>query len=127
MVSIGKCLAPCEDREMRSSRRLQWALALLVAALAAPVARPSPAAASLEETGKAAQRAADSAFDLVLLRPLSTAALVVGSTFFVVSAPFVAPMGFVRHGASLEGLRPAFSTFVYAPYEYAIKRDLGDL
>ena len=93
-------------------------MALLVAALVAPVAGARPAAASLDETAKAAQRAADSAFDLVLLRPLSTAALVVGSTFFVVSVPFVAPF---------EGVRPAFSTFVYAPYEYVIKRDLGDL
>jgi hypothetical protein len=97
-----------------------------VAALLAPVAGTRPAAASLEETANASLRVVESAFDLMLLRPLSGSALVVGSVLFVVAAPFVAPMGLVKHGASFEGLRPAFTTFVFAPYEYAIQRDLGD-
>jgi hypothetical protein len=126
-VSIGKQLARCEDRPMRRSRRSRLRGALLVAALLAPMvaSRPAPAA-SLQETVNATQRVGESAFDLVILRPLSGAALVVGSAFFVASAPFVAPMGFVRYGASFEGWRPAFSTFVYAPFEYVILRDLGD-
>ena len=102
---------------MRRSQRSRWGVALLAAALLGPVAGPRPAAASFEETANASQRVADSAFDLILLRPLSGAALVVGSAFFVAAAPFVAPF---------EGLRSAWGTFVYAPYDYAIKRDLGD-
>ena len=103
---------------MRRSRRSQWGGALLAAALLALIASPRPVeAASLEETGKASLRALDSAFDLVVLRPLSGSALVVGSVMFVAAAPFVAPF---------EGLEPAFGAFIYAPYEYAIVRDLGD-
>lgn len=87
-----------------------------MAALLGPVAGPRRAA-SLEETAKASLRVAESAFDLVVLRPLSGSALVVGSVFFVTAAPFVAPF---------EGLGPAWGTFVFAPYEYAIQRPLGD-
>ena len=48
---------------------------------------------------------------------MSMTALVAGSIFFVASVPLVAPF---------EGIRPAWSTFVYAPYEYTILRGLGD-
>jgi hypothetical protein len=62
-------------------------------------------------------RFGEGAFDVLVLRPLSAAALLVGSAMFVVSTPIVAPF---------EGVGPAWSAFVYAPFEYTILRPLGD-
>ena len=57
------------------------------------------------------------AYDVTILRPLNACAVVLGSVFFVASAPFVAP---------LIGIRTAWDVFVYAPYEYTFERELGD-
>ena len=57
------------------------------------------------------------AFDLVVLRPLNAAALVLGGVFFCASAPFVWPS---------EGLSTAYDVFIYAPYEYTVVRPLGE-
>ena len=107
----------------RSSRWLGGvtAAAWLALALHADSAR----AADFSRTASLAARLSEATFDVVVLRPLSAVALVVGSMFFVVSAPLVAPAG-IWSGGPLEGLRPSWSTFVYAPYEYTVVRDLGD-
>ena len=100
-------------------RRSRWTGALLIAAwLAFVVQADSAQASGLSRTAKLASRFTDATFDIVVLRPLSMVALVVGSAFFVASVPLVAPF---------EGVRPAWSTFVYAPYEYTIVRKIGDL
>jgi len=99
-----------------------------VAAVAlALVLQTGPAqAAVLERTGHFAKRFGEATFDILILRPLSVTALVAGSAFFVASAPFSTPDGWIRTGSFREGIRPAWSTFVYAPFEYTILRDLGD-
>lgn len=100
----------------RSGRRGFWARArraslLLALSLGLSLAGAAPAqAVSFTEVR-------DAAFDVVVLRPLNTAAVVLGSVFFVASVPFVAP--FV-------GVRSAWDVYVYAPYEYAFERELGD-
>ena len=103
---------------MRDRRTSRWvggaiAAAWLAVALHADTAR----AADFSRTANLAKHFTDGAFDVVVLRPLSAVALVVGSVFFVASAPLVAPF---------EGVRPAWNTFVYAPYEYTVVRGLGD-
>lgn len=55
-------------------------------------------------------------FDLVVLRPLSATALVLGAGCFALSAPFVYPF---------EGIDTAWDVFVYAPFEYTFLRQLG--
>ncbi len=84
------------------------ALALLVGMT---LAAAQPAAAAGYEDGLAI------AFDVAVLRPLNAAALALGTIFFAVSAPLVAPSG---------GVATAWDVFVYAPYEYTVLRDLGD-
>lgn len=56
-------------------------------------------------------------FDVVLLRPLSAVATIVGVPFFVASVPFVAPAGEIM---------TSLDVFVLAPADYTIKRPLGD-
>jgi hypothetical protein len=68
-------------------------------------------------TAAFASRFAEASFDVAVLRPLSTVALVAGSAFFVASVPLVAPF---------EGLGPSWNAFVYAPYEYVVLREIGD-
>lgn len=112
------------SRSVRQPGRSQWVHALAAAAL---VLHASPArAAGLERTREFAARFGEAAFDLMILRPLSGAALAAGSIFFVASAPLSAPEGWIRTGSFVEGVRPAWSTFVYAPYEYTILREIGD-
>ena len=56
--------------------------------------------------------------DVVWVRPLNLAALAVGTAFFAISVPLVAPF---------EGVGTAWDVFVYAPYEYTFLRPIGDL
>jgi hypothetical protein len=91
--------------------------AVIAASLALVVHAGSAQAAVFEQTGRFASRFTEATFDVLVLRPMSMTALVAGSIFFVASVPLVAPF---------EGIRPAWSTFVYAPYEYTILRGLGD-
>jgi hypothetical protein len=100
--------------------------AVIGAALALVVHADSAQAASFEQTGKFASRFGEAAFDLLVLRPLSASALLAGSAFFVASAPLVAPYETFRTGDVVEAVHPAWSVFVYAPYEYTVLRDLGD-
>ncbi len=104
-------MTPSDDPRRRS-RRAGSALAL-AAALALAVA---PRAAGAVSAGEVA----DVAFDVVVLRPLNATAVVLGAVFFVGSAPFVAPF------EGREGVETAWDIFVYAPWEYAVLRDLGE-
>jgi hypothetical protein len=99
--------------------RSRWIGAALAVAWLAAVAPASSAQAdgALSRTGHMMGRFGEGAFDVIWLRPLSATALVVGSAMFVVSAPIVAPF---------EGLSPAWSAFVYAPFEYTVLRPIGD-
>jgi len=83
-------------------------------------AQARAASDSLEAAGNVGEQA----FDLAWLRPLSAAALLAGSVFFVATVPLVAPYDAVR--GSFDGVRGAWSTLVYAPYEYTVLRDLGE-
>jgi hypothetical protein len=86
--------------------------------LGPPLRAPEP---TLRERVVDALEAADGVaapvFDLIVLRPLGAAAMVVGVPFFVASAPFVGPTG---------GLPRAFDVFVYAPVDYTLLRPLGE-
>jgi hypothetical protein len=99
--------------------------ALLAAAWFVLVLRAGSAhAAVLDRTAEFFPRFGEVAFDVVVLRPLSIAALAAGSAFFVASVPLVGPYEGVR--GSTDGIRSSWQTFVYAPYEYTILRGLGD-
>jgi hypothetical protein len=99
--------------------------AIAIAACIAVFASAAPARAAEESESKVFPlRFVEGAFDVMILRPLSAAALVAGSVFFVASLPLVTPYEGVR--GSLEGVRGSWSAFVYAPYEYTVLRDLGD-
>jgi VIT1/CCC1 family predicted Fe2+/Mn2+ transporter len=90
---------------------------LAAASVAFSLHPDSAHAATFDRTGPFAERFGEATFDVIVLRPLSATALIAGSAFFVAAAPFVAPF---------EGVHPAWSTFVYAPYEYTVVRSLGD-
>ena len=92
--------------------------ALLIALVLALTAAAGPARADgWERTANFTARFFEGTFDVLVLRPLSTAALAAGSAFFIASIPLVAPF---------EGVTPSWNTFVYAPYEYVVLRDIGD-
>jgi len=57
------------------------------------------------------------AFDVMLLRPLSAVATIVGAPLFVASLPFVAPSGRVME---------SLDVFVLTPADYTVTRRLGD-
>ena len=57
------------------------------------------------------------AFDLVLLRPLSAVATIVGAPLFVASLPFVAPTGRIME---------SLDVFILTPADYTVTRRLGD-
>jgi len=98
-------------RPAKSAARLRRGAALALFALAVGALPAAPAAAvDYGEIG-------DKTFDVLVLRPLNAAAVLVGAGFFAISAPLVAPSG---------ELATAFDVFVYAPYEYAFERPLGD-
>lgn len=104
-------------------RRSRWVCGVLVAAWLGLVAHADAAqAAGFSQTAHVASRFGEASFDVIVLRPMSAMALAVGSVFFVASVPFVAPFG----GGRFEGVRSAWSAFVYAPYEYTVLRPLGD-
>ncbi len=83
-------------------------LALLAGGTAAAAAEPS------DLTWRDAPAVA---FDVLLLRPLSAIATIVGVPFFVASVPFVAPAGEIM---------TSLDVFILAPAEYTITRPLGD-
>jgi hypothetical protein len=103
--------------------RRSW-LAATVLAAALSLSAPGAQAQSLAQVGHGFAAAGEDAFDLIVLRPAGTVALLVGSVFFVASVPVVAPYHAVK--GSIEGIRGSFDVFVYPPYEYTALRDLGD-
>ena len=105
----------------RTRRSLPAALAL---GLAISLAAPGAQAASMDAFSKGMKSFAEDAFDLAVLRPAGIVALLVGSVFFVASAPVAAP--YHAFQGSTEGIRGAYDVFVYPPYEYTFLRDIGD-
>ena len=57
------------------------------------------------------------AFDVMLLRPLSAVATIVGAPLFVASLPFVAPAGRIME---------SLDVFILTPADYTVTRPLGD-
>ena len=109
---------------MRAHRRSRWLGAGIAASLAFVVHDGSASAAAFERTAEFAPRFGEAAFDVLVLRSLTAAALVAGSAFFVASVPLVGPYDGIR--GSTDGIRSSWQAFVYAPYEYTVVRDLGD-
>ena len=100
---------------------------LLITVLLVLAAGRSAGAAEGDRTLHFLSRFGEGAFDVVILRPLSAAALVAGSAFFVASVPLVWPFEGGWHSAfSSENVRPSYNTFIYGPYEYVVLRDIGD-
>jgi len=56
--------------------------------------------------------------DVALLRPLGALTLLGGVIFFAASVPFVAPS---------DHIVTTWDTFVYSPYDYAVRRPLGEI
>ena len=119
-----------KSRVRGSSRRRRATLALLLAGAILVFSGPRPASADEdfadptpffkepEFSWDQVATAGAVALDVMLLRPVSAVALVVGCIFFVASAPVVAPF---------EGFQESYDTFVYPQYHYAFERELGDL
>ena len=109
------------DRRRRSCCALAVAATLFLAApllLAAPplLAADASAGTQLEEDFDWL-RVPEVIFDLIILRPLGTAATVAGLPMFLASCPLLVPSG--------EYLT-SWDIFVLAPAEYTFRRPLGD-
>ena len=98
--------------------------ALLACVSAIAIGAQGARAASISDVGRGFVSVGEDAFDLMVLRPTGFLAVTVGSVFFAVSVPFVAPYSAVR--GSTDGIRGAWGVFVYPPYEYTFVRELGD-
>ncbi len=96
------------------SRTRSLLLSLVTLAL---VVGATPAAAADASQDLTWDDAPSVVFDVMLLRPLSAVAAIVGVPFFVASVPFVAYEGEIL---------TSWDVFVLAPYDYAINRPLGD-
>jgi len=94
---------------VRGGRRLPWILLAGLLAVSVTFAEPAAAASDSNLGAKV--------FDAAVLRPLNGAALVLGTVFFAISAPLVAPGG---------NIATSWDVFVVAPYEYTVQRPLGD-
>jgi len=114
-------------RVKERTRRI--AIAVTAAWFGLAVCGDSAQADGLDRTAKFAPRFGEAAFDVVALRPLNAAALLVGSALFVASLPAVLPFAVYKvfKGSQIvEGVRPSWSTFVQPPLEQAVVRPLGD-
>ena len=85
-----------------------WALTLALA--------PLPASAQRDGSGTG-DKGADMVVDVVVVRPLGLATMLVGTVLTVVALPFTIPSGSVEASAQALIVRPA---------EYTFKRPLGD-
>jgi hypothetical protein len=95
--------------------------ALLVAGL---LSAAGPARA--EDAWGQAGHNAEVAFDLMILRPLNAVALALGAVFFCASAPFVSLPTDGFSSWPPDRLSTAYQVFVDAPYEYTVRRPLGE-
>lgn len=96
-----------------------WKRGLTVLAAAALLGASFSAAAGegLDNRTVTGDRSGDMAVDLVIVRPISIVATVVGAVGFVVALPFTVPSGSVDEAAR---------SLVAAPFEYTFNRPLGD-
>jgi ABC-type sugar transport system permease subunit len=93
----------------------QFTVLLVVVVLVTPFASIG-FAAGVEEDVKEVT-AGSMIADTLIVRPVAIAACIVGSAFFIVSAPFAAA------GDNIEASQEAL---VKKPFEFAFKRPLGD-
>lgn len=84
-------------------------------ALAAP-----PAALALDDSRPLAERVFAVGFDAVIVRPLRTVAVVIGTAIFVPAAIVTSPSG-------TDAIGQAWNKFVGYPSELAFQRPLGEL
>lgn len=70
-------------------------------------------------TGEEILTEAAKAYDALLIRPLATARVILGTALMIPASIFSAPSG-------MEGLQASYDTLIDAPVEYAFRRELGD-
>lgn len=96
---------------------------LLAAGLAALCLAVTPAgsarAVDIGFEGSLAEDIVATSLDAMIVRPLASARLLVGSVLFVPSLLFSLPMG-------REGFDGAYDTMIAEPYEYAFEREMGE-
>lgn len=98
--------------------------ALLATSLLLVAAGPAAAVDWLPETdfeweGSSAQRAAATGIDVLMVRPLAAARVIVGSLIFIPTAAMASPMG-------REGISAAYEVLIELPVEYAFEREIGE-
>ena len=71
-------------------------------------------------SGSRAEDVTAKSVDALIVRPIATARVVLGALLFVPAAIISSPMG-------KEGFDGAYDTLIDIPFEYAFKRDIGDL
>ena len=113
------------DRTLRISTRHRGALLVLLwalsgAAVTAEATETEPAEPDLVETASVGDRAADfgaKAFDVLILRPIGTAATLGGFGCFLLLTPLA---------AASQGVGTVWDIFVLGPAEYTFERPLGE-
>ena len=100
------------------SRRPRFAAAALCLLLLA--ATPAGALEMPDWEGTRAQEITSSTLDLLIVRPLATGRVIVGSLLFLPAALLSLPM-------EQEGFDGAFDTLIAEPSEYAFQRKIGEL
>ena len=100
---------------MRSRRSTRF-LASLAAASLLFGALPS---AAFEWEGSEAETATAKSVDALIVRPLASMRVIIGSLLFLPAALLASPSG-------REGIDGAYDTLIGEPMEYAFDRELGD-
>ncbi len=105
------------SRTFRLARLAPIAASLLLVTAAPAGALEFP---ELEWEGSGTQKVTAKTIDLVIVRPIASVRVLVGSILFVPAALFSAPMG-------REGFEGALDVLITAPAEYAFDREVGAL
>lgn len=100
------------------ARLASLAATLMVAALLLPAAPVQAAPWDWEFEGSKAEDVLATGIDLVIVRPLASARVVVGFLFFLPAAALSAPSG-------REGFDGAYDLMIQEPVEYAFVREIG--
>lgn len=88
-------------------------LAVLLLAIAVTGTPSAAQAITFGEVG-------ETAYDLLVLRPLHGAALALGAVFFTATLPLTGPV------QGRAGIETAYETYLLRPYEYVVRRPLRD-
>jgi hypothetical protein len=86
--------------------------------------RPAARAAGASPRADAARAVADDAFDLIVLRPAGIVR--VGTGRHILRRDRARRDSLSRGKGTIDGLRGSYEVFVFPPYEYTFKRDLGE-